>query len=57
MILDETKPIKVEDGEIILAAKWFVRHVNDDAGNVYYTSKDGRCWGTQESSVQNVEDL
>lgn len=55
MMLDESEPLVVETGEIIPPGKWIVRHEDDGDGNVYYTDKNGRCWGTQEGEVWNLK--
>ena len=55
MMLDESKSLILENGEIIPAGAWFVRHQEDGDGNIYYQGSDGRDWGTQESCVRNQE--
>jgi hypothetical protein len=52
MMLDESRPLLCE-GEAIPPGNWFGCPEDDGDYLVYYTTLDGRVWGTQSTDVRH----
>ena len=50
---DHAKDLRIlSTGEVIPAGLWTGRYEEDGDYCIYYTSKDGRCYGTQSEDCE-----
>lgn len=55
MIFEDRDSIRIlSTGEIIPPGKWVGRYEPDDDYIVYYTSANGRMWGTQSADIEII---